>query len=173
MIVRLAIPADLSAILNVMEAARGIMRASGNPFQWPEGYPTADMVLADIDRSVGYVFEENGQAVAYFACIPGPDPTYGYIEDGAWIDDTLPYLVIHRIASYPQVHGIFAAIIGFAAARTDNIRIDTHRDNRIMQGLLERHGFTYCGVIYLKNGAPRLAYQRLQPLKEHSSGKDR
>ena len=45
---------------------------------------------------------------------------------------------------------------------TDNIRIDTHKDNKIMQGLLERHGFSYCGIIYLLNGAPRLAYQRLR-----------
>ena len=42
-----------------------------------------------------------------------------------------------------------------------NIRIDTHRDNRIMQHLLERHGFRYCGIIYLLSGDERLAYQRL------------
>ena len=31
-----------------------------------------------------------------------------------------------------------------------------------MQGLLARHGFSYCGIIYLKNGSPRLAYQRVR-----------
>ena len=31
-----------------------------------------------------------------------------------------------------------------------------------MQHLLEKHGFSYCGIIYLANGDPRLAYQRLQ-----------
>ena len=29
-------------------------------------------------------------------------------------------------------------------------------------GLLARHGFSYCGIIYLKNGSPRLAYQRVR-----------
>ena len=39
-----------------------------------------------------------------------------------------------------------------------NIRIDTHHDNLVMQKVLNKHGFMKCGVIYLKNGNPRLAY---------------
>ena len=42
-----------------------------------------------------------------------------------------------------------------------SICADTHRDHRIMQHLLEKHGFTYCGVIYLASGDERLAYQRI------------
>ena len=41
-----------------------------------------------------------------------------------------------------------------------NIRIDTHRDNRIMRHNIEKHGFAYCGIIYLANGDERLAYQK-------------
>jgi len=44
--------------------------------------------------------------------------------------------------------------------RYNNIRIDTHRDNAIMQHNIEKHGFTYCGIIYLANGDERLAYQK-------------
>ena len=161
MIVRQAAAADVPAIMTVLEAARGIMRASGNPSQWPDGYPTLSMIEGDLSRGVGHVFEADGTIAGYFACIPGPDPTYGYIEGGAWLEDTLPYYVVHRIASYPHVHGIFAGIIDFVSGLTNNIRIDTHRDNKIMQHLLERHGFSYCGVIYLLNGSPRLAYQRV------------
>ncbi len=162
MIIRQAITADTTAIMAVLEAARGIMRASGNPFQWPDGYPTQAMIEEDLANGVGQVFEEDGGVVGYFACIPGPDPTYSYIEDGAWLDDTLPYYVIHRIASFPEVHGIFKGIMEYAGHLTGNIRIDTHKDNRIMQHALEKHGFTYCGIIYLRSGAPRLAYQRMR-----------
>ena len=162
MTVRQAIAADIPAIMTVLEAARGIMRASGNPTQWPEGYPTQEMIENDLAQGVGKVFETEGTIAGYFACIPGPDPTYSYIEGGAWVEDTLPYYVIHRIASLPQVHGIFKGIINYTARLTGNIRIDTHKDNRIMQHLLEKHGFSYCGIIYLANGDPRLAYQRLQ-----------
>lgn len=151
---------DIPAILTVMEAARGIMRASGNPFQWPEGYPSSEKIAEDLAAGVGYVLEEDG-IVGYFACIPGPDPTYTVIEEGAWLDDEAPYYVIHRIASQPQTHGVFAAMLAFAGRLSGNLRIDTHRDNRIMQHLLQKHGFSYCGIIHLLNGEPRLAYQRI------------
>jgi hypothetical protein len=96
--------------------------------------------------------------VAYFALLPSPEPTYSHI-DGAWLTNE-PYGVIHRIASYPEVHGIFSAIIDFAAARYPHLRIDTHRDNRIMQHLIDTAGFTYCGIIWLEDGTERLAYER-------------
>lgn len=96
--------------------------------------------------------------VAYFALLPSPEPTYDVI-DGAWLTDE-PYGVIHRMASYPEVHGIFSTIIDYAASRYAHLRIDTHRDNRIMQHLIEKHGFTYCGIIWLEDGTERLAYER-------------
>jgi hypothetical protein len=96
--------------------------------------------------------------VGYFALLPSPEPTYENI-DGAWLTDG-PYGVIHRIASYPGVHGIFSAVIAYAAQRYAHLRIDTHRDNRIMQHLIEKHGFTYCGIIWLEDGSERLAYER-------------
>ena len=160
------------------------MRADGNPTQWSApGFPPDALLLRDIARGGGFVVErwpvaaghdeENGSAeenvmpgltghlptiVAYFALLPSPEPTYNVI-DGAWLTDE-PYGVIHRMASYPDVHGIFAAIIEFAAARYAHLRIDTHRDNRIMRHLIEKHGFTYCGIIWLEDGTDRLAYER-------------
>ena len=47
------------------------------------------------------------------------------------------------------------------APSTPNLRADTHRDNRIMQHILQKHGFRYCGIIYLLNGDERLAYQKI------------
>ena len=69
--------------------------------------------------------------------------------------------MIHRIASLPQEHGVFADIMEYCFSIDPNIRIDTHRDNLIMRHNLLKHGFTYCGIIYLADGAQRLAYQRL------------
>lgn len=81
-----------------------------------------------------------------------------------WLDDSQPYHVIHRIASFPEAHGIFHTIMEFAFARDRNIRIDTHRDNRIMQHNILQHGFSYCGIILLANGDERLAYQKINTL---------
>lgn len=160
--VRTGVPADIPAIMKVLEAGRSIMLESGNLNQWPAGYPTEEMVRKDIGPGYGKVMEEDGKVVAYFACIPSPDPTYAVIEGGHWVDDRKPYYVVHRIAKLPHVHGVFQAMMDYLDGITDNIRIDTHKDNHIMQHHLSKYGFTYCGIIYIASGAERLAYQRLR-----------
>jgi hypothetical protein len=169
-VIRPATPADIPALRPVFEAAKGIMRADGNHDQWSApGFPDDSLLLRDIARGGGFVIESSvmpgltghlaaPRIVAYFALLPSPEPTYDVI-DGAWLTDE-PYGVIHRMASYPEVHGIFSTIIDYAASRFAHLRIDTHRDNRIMQHLIERHGFTYCGIIWLEDGTERLAYER-------------
>ena len=170
MVIRPATPADLPALRPVFEAAKGIMRADGNHDQWSApGFPDDSLLLRDIARGGGFVIESTvmpgltghlaaPRIVAYFALLPSPEPTYDVI-DGAWLTDE-PYGVIHRMASYPEVHGIFSTIINYAASRFAHLRIDTHRDNRIMRHLIEKHGFTYCGIIWLEDGTERLAYER-------------
>lgn len=159
--IRLARLSDIPEIMLVMEAAKGIMRQSGNMLQWGEGYPSESTISADIKKGSGFVVEENGRVVGYFAYLQSPEPTYATIYKGKWRDDERPYHVVHRIASYPEVHGIFAHIMDFCFAHDTNIRIDTHRDNKIMQHNLLKHGFDYCGIIYLMSGDERLAYQKL------------
>ena len=146
--------------MHVFEQAKGIMRADGNLNQWAGDYPSLAAVEADIECQGSFVVEDDGIVVAYFACLPSPELTYAEIFDGAWLEDSKPYHVIHRIGSLPQVHGIFRSIIDFCIERDPNIRIDTHRDNKIMQHLLLHNGFAYCGIIYLASGDERLAYQR-------------
>ena len=161
MTVRPAKYSDIPDVLAVMEAARGIMRSNGNTGQWVNGYPSLEAIRADIDVGGGYVIEADDRVAGYFAFLPSPEPTYARIYGGAWLDDTLPYHVVHRIGSYPDVHGVFACMLDYCSAIEPNLRIDTHKDNRIMQHLLAAHGFTYCGIIYLASGDSRLAYQRL------------
>jgi hypothetical protein len=160
-IIREAKPADMAEIMQVMDAAKRIMRSSGNMHQWGDGYPSEAVITSDREKHGGYVIEDDGKIVCYFAFLPSPEPTYSKIYDGKWLDDCLPYHVVHRIASYPDVHGIFSSIMDFCFSHDTNIRIDTHEDNLIMQHNILKHGFTYCGIIYLANGDERLAYQKL------------
>ena len=164
MIIRQAKPADIAEIMQVMETAKRIMRSSGNMHQWGDGYPSEAVITADMAKGGGYVFENDDSIVGYFAFLPSPEPTYAKIYDGCWIDDELPYHVVHRIASKPDVHGVFKSIMDFCFAHDSNIRIDTHRDNKIMQHVILKHGFTYCGIIYLLSGDERLAYQRTEQI---------
>lgn len=159
--IRKATEADVPRIMALIDMARTTMRANGNMHQWANGYPDEAAMLADIGRGVCYLIEYDGCVEATFSMIDGPDPTYAVIYDGAWVDTDAPYVVVHRIASTPDSHGVMSAIVDFCNQRINNIRIDTHRDNTIMQHCLQRLGFTYCGIILLANGDERLAYQKI------------
>lgn len=157
--IRLAQTADLDVIEAVYSAARAYMASSGNPHQWGDsGYPHRDLLESDIAKKQLYVIEENGGVHGVFAFILGADPTYGYIEDGQWPNDK-PYGTVHRIASDGQIKGMFTRTFDFCRGLTDEIRIDTHHDNKTMQHVVQKHGFVRCGIIYLENGDPRIAYQ--------------
>ena len=147
-------------IMQLVKEARGIMRSCGNMNQWTNGYPDKDTIENDILNGHCYLLEEeDGEIVASFAFIPGPEPTYNEIFEGDWLDDA-PYYVVHRLASTAASHGIFNDVMDYCMAVAGNLRIDTHRDNVIMRHVIERYGFTYCGIIYLLNGDERLAYQK-------------
>lgn len=153
--------ADLPTILNLRDQAREIMRSYGNIYQWPDGYPRDDMFLKDIELGGSYVMlGEQGRIVGTFALLPSPEVTYNVIYDGQWLDDE-PYYVIHRIASTPGSHGILDALLDYCESQVDNIRIDTHEANVIMRKGLEKHGYQYCGIIYLLDGNARLAFQKV------------
>jgi len=156
--IRKAVPEDLPAIMEVLSAARGIMRQSGNFHQWIGGYPSPEVIEADMDSGHSFVVEDDGAIVACFAFIPSPEPTYSQIYEGTWISDT-PYHVVHRMGSTPASHGIFRSILDWCTAQDPHIRIDTHRDNAIMQKCILDYGFRYCGIIYLLSGDERLAYE--------------
>ena len=151
---------DLPCLMDIFMDARRYMAENGNPHQWVNR-PTEADILQDISDGHSYVCVEEESVVGTFAYIPGPDPTYAVIYDGAWPDDA-PYGVIHRLAGSEGARGVFSAAIRWAFAKCDTIRIDTHEDNRIMQSLLKKHGFTYCGVILLSDGSSRLAYHKHQ-----------
>lgn len=156
--IRLAVEGDVERIMDVLAVAKQKMRDSGNVNQWVGGYPTIEAVLHDIERDGGFVVEEDGVVVAYFAMLPSPEPTYAKIYEGAWLNDK-PYHVVHRMGSLATVHGIFKDVMDYCFEVDHNIRVDTHLDNKIMQHLIEKYGFVYCGIIYLANGDERLAYQ--------------
>ena len=157
--IRLAETKDLDAIMKVYDAARAYMAASGNPHQWgDDGYPHRDLLESDIKQRHLYVIEEDGAVHAVFAFMFGDDPTYAYIEDGHW-PNSKPYGTIHRIASDGRIKGMFTRAFDYCRSRINEIRIDTHHDNKTMQHVVTKHGFVRCGIIYLENGAPRIAYQ--------------
>lgn len=156
--IRKATPADLEQILAVYQAARAFMAASGNPTQWGTTYPAPELLEVDIRLGRLYVDTVQDRICGVFMFSIGDDPTYAYIEDGKWMDDS-PYGVIHRVASDATAHGVLGRCIAFCRGQTPHLRIDTHADNHVMHKLLSAAGFTRCGTIYVEDGSARIAYE--------------
>lgn len=150
---------QLPEILAIYETARTFMAQTGNPTQWGTNYPPEEMIRQDILDGKCYIHCADGTILAVFYFAVEPDPTYAYI-DGAWLNDA-PYGVIHRIAVGESGKGVAAECFRFAESLCENLRIDTHENNIPMQRCLGKLGFTRCGTIYLEDGDPRIAYQKV------------
>lgn len=150
---------QLPQIMQVYAKARAFMAQNGNPLQWGQNYPPEEMIRQDILDGKCYVNLKGEEIAAVFYFAVEEDPTYRVI-DGAWLNDDA-YGVIHRIAVAQNGKGVAGECFRFAMAQCKNLRIDTHEDNLPMQRCLAKHGFARCGIIYLEDGDPRIAYQKV------------
>ena len=158
--IRPARSADLETIESIYDRARCFMRQTGNMHQWVNGYPSREIITADIIAGHLFVCEENAEILGVFCFFIGNDPTYEKIYEGQWLK-TGDSGVIHRIAVAAPGKGVAKYCFDYAFSQCGNIRIDTHRDNAPMHKALLKNGFTKCGIIYLLNGDARIAYQKI------------
>ena len=171
--IRATTPTDIDTVMAIIEEARRTIAALGID-QWQNGSPNRAMIEEDVALGQGYCVEGDGTIIGTFALIPNGEPTYDRIYDGKWqtpdhkTDGTVSYLAIHRVAISVACRGsgVSTAMIRYAEeyARIrgkTSLRIDTHRGNVVMRRMLEKHGFTHCGVIYLQNGDERVAYEKV------------
>ena len=148
---------DLERLLEIYASARKWMAENGNPNQWKDYWPYEDIVIDDIETKKSYVLLDGDKIVGVSALITGEDPCYSSLRGGSWLNDE-PYVTIHRIAGDPEYHGIFEEFLKFALTMEDNVRVDTHEDNKKMQHCLIKNGFKKCGIIRLDIDEDRIAY---------------
>ena len=156
--VRKAEPLDLERIMEIYRHAQEFIIKTGNPHQWGRTYPTREMIVDDLNNGRSHVIYNDNGIHGVFALFTGDNPTYSYIEDGKWLNND-PYVTIHRIAGDGAVRGVFKTAADFCKSISQNVRVDTHADNKIMQRAVENEGFVKCGIIYVRDHAPRIAYQ--------------
>ncbi|MGI5979012.1 MAG: GNAT family N-acetyltransferase [Oscillospiraceae bacterium] len=167
---RAATLAELDSIMELAEDARRFLRASGVD-QWQDDYPASGDFEADIAQGKCEAFFMDGELAGIITVLPGPESDYANIYDGAWRSER-PYCSLHRVIVSEKYRGkgvgteMFSYAENIARALScGSLRVDTHRDNRAMRGLIEKSGFIYCGVIYLDgdpdNGIERVAYEKL------------
>lgn len=162
MILRKTTINDIARVMEIINQAKQYFKNNGID-QWQEGYPNEDSIKEDIAKEEAYVLENDGQILGTCMVTIQGEPTYDII-DGKWLFDE-DYVCVHRIAVDNQYKGVGLAsiILDQAIAMYPNyhsVRMDTHQDNLSMQRFLTKYGFVYCGMITLKSGALRRAYEK-------------
>ncbi len=159
---RIAKSEEANLCYHFIESARAYHKTLGFE-QWHPDYPTLHTIEDDIENGIGFVFVENDVPIGYCCMIVGDEPAY-HIIDGAWKTEQ-PYAVIHRMAFDREIRGMglsgeaFSLIKDACAERgIDAIRVDTQSENTVMQHILQKEGFEYCGLITF-DGGPKLAYE--------------
>ena len=163
MIFRKATTADIDTIERMIKAASGRLGAAGID-QWQRGYPNRTSIENDVEAGVGMVLALGNEILAYGAVIFTGEPAYNDLTGGKWLTNG-EYAVVHRLCVSEIFVGMgfakqfMSAAEAMAAERVKSFRIDTHPDNKIMQNLVERMGFTYCGDVVIESR--RLAYEKI------------
>ena len=151
---------ELDAVMEIYAYARQFMAEHGNPNQWKKTNPPRERVAQDILEGKSHVCVDGDEILGVFYFAKEVDPTYVVIYEGTWKNDE-EYAVVHRIASAGKAKGVGSFCMNWAYEQFQNVKIDTHRDNVVMQNMLKKNGFTYCGIIHLENGEERLAFQKV------------
>ena len=163
---RKSMKTDLLHIMKMIQQAQAYFKEQ-NIDQWQNNYPNEEVILSDIEKGNSYVMMKDGHIVGTTVISFEKEKTYDQIYEGKWLtnDDSG---VIHRVAvdnSYKGL-GLSHEIIKYTEKLcvekgVHSIKVDTHKENIPMQKLLRKNGFEYCGIIYLENGAERLAFEKI------------
>ena len=168
MIFRKAKHTDIDRIVEIITHASERLRQAGID-QWQRGYPNRQSIENDIDSGVGMVLCLGEEILTYGAVIFTGERAYDSITNGEWLtscDSSNPtYAVVHRLCVSEIFVGMgfakhfMVAAEAMAAERAASMRIDTHPDNKIMQQMIHKLGYTYCGDVVIESR--RLAYEKL------------
>ena len=154
--------ADIEMIMGIVRSAQQALCELGID-QWQDGYPRIDDIKEDILHGVGYVATDGDKVLGYAAIMLTGEPAYEQIAD-LWRTSER-YVVVHRLCvdGYVRRQGVALQLMQHAAhiARKHGhsaFRIDTHRGNIRMLGMMERLGFKRVGTIVYESGE-REAYE--------------
>lgn len=158
-----AVKTDLPRIGEIIAQAKLFLKEQGVD-QWQDGYPDDSNLAGDVERGIGYICREYGQILAYTAIDFNGEPAYSTLR-GKWLNEE-PYVVIHRMAVDNRVKGkglaqkVFSLVETMALeAGVENVRVDTDESNHIMRHIIEKSGYTYCGLITFAN-SDKIAFQK-------------
>lgn len=161
-----SVEADVDSIMKIIKQAQDYFKEKGIN-QWQNNYPNVEVISNDVAEKNSYVLLKNHEVVATAVVSFKGEKTYESIYEGKWISNK-EYAVVHRIAvdNNHKGLGLSSQIIKNVEELciekgVSSIKVDTHEQNLSMQKLLRKNKFEYCGIIYLEDNSPRIAFEKI------------
>ncbi len=157
---------DILEIMRIIAQGQHYLQRS-RIAQWEGGYPSQNTIEQDIRQGNSYVLVQGDRVLGTTVLEFGADANYERIQEGTWLAHQA-YGSIHRIAVDEGHKGRGLAAVMVAAMEEIcldrgilSLRVDTHKNNQSMQRMLQKTGFQYCGVIFLEDSSPRVAFEKI------------
>ena len=155
---------DIEIAMDIINDGKKYLRQQGIE-QWQTGYPDIENIKQDIIYNRGYFVAEGNNKLAYMCVDFEGEPAYKNIK-GEWKNNGT-YAVIHRLAVSSQKvgKGLSDSIIYLIEQLCKqngiySIRADTDNENKIMQHILQKNGFLYCGTVWFVD-SDKLAFEKI------------
>mgnify|MGYP003684286377 FL=1 len=155
---------EASQIWQILKDAINRRKQDGSN-QWQDGYPNMEVVKRDIEKEIGFVLTQNDTIIGYSAVIINDEPDYINIE-GKWLSDQ-DFIVYHRVAisegllAKGMAKKMMKLIEQYALSKNIySLKADTNHDNIPMMKIFEKLGYTFCGIVYIRQ-SPRRAYEKV------------
>ena len=143
---------DIEIAMNMIDDGKKYLRQQGID-QWQTGYPDIEIVKEDIMCNRGYFVTDGVNELAYMCVDFEGEPAYKNIK-GQWKSNE-DYAVIHRLVASKQKVGkglsdIIIQLVEKLCKQKgiNSIKVDTDNKNKIMQHVLQKNGFVYCGTVW-------------------------
>lgn len=156
-------PKDVAKCYAIIKAAKAFQREQGFT-QWTDDYPNESIIQDDVYTHKGYILTVDNDIAGYMCIDFSGEPAYANIA-GAWNTEK-PYAVVHRMAFGEQYRDQGLSMVALTLVEdlclskgVNCIRVDTDFQNMRMQHILEKCGFSKCGVIVFQ-GSGKLAYDK-------------
>lgn len=155
---------ELTIAMEFIEQGKEFLKSLGID-QWQNGYPDAECIKNDILNEKGFFLIQDNTFIGYMCIDFDGEPAYNNLQ-GKWLSN-LPYVVVHRMVIDNTLKKKGLASIAFQLVENlaidrgiESFRVDTDADNKIMQHILDKNGFTYCGIINFDN-SEKIAFEKL------------
>jgi len=149
--IQIATIADATSTYQLYDEARAELRVK-HIFQWPDHYPSEEIVREDIERRELYLLWLDDEIAGAICLNNRQDEQYATVD---WALDGAKVLVVHRLVVAPglQGKGLAQALMTFAERLAEkeaysSIRLDAFTGHERVRRFYETRGYQIAGQVF-------------------------